>query len=224
MAEFTLYAAPGTCARVPLIALNEAGADFDVALVRFMKGAHRAPDYLALNPKGKVPLLLAGGAPITENVAIARYLAARFPEAGLLPVSDDPLADAAITADLAFCSATLHPIVSRMRVPMFMAEGGAAIASVKAKAMEAMHPMAEVVEAALEGKTWWYGDQWSIMDAYIYWVFFRITGGGFVADGYPNWVAHGHRMDARPAVRRALDQERQMQETLEAEGLAPKMG
>jgi len=128
------------------------------------------------------------------------------------------------TADLAFCSATLHPIVSRMRVPMFMAQGGDAIASVKTTAVEAMHPMAAVVEDRLSGKTWWYGDDWSIMDAYIYWVFFRITGGGFPVDNYPNWAAHAHRMDARPAVRAALAMEAKLQATLEAEGLAPKMG
>ena len=220
MAEFTLYAAPGTCARVPLIALNEAGADFDVALVRFMKGAHRAPDYLALNPKGKVPLLLAGGAPITENVAIARYLAARFPEAGLLPVSDDPLADAAITADLAFCAATLHPIVTRIRMPGFMVDGDDAQASVRARAIEAMRPMAKVVADRLGDAPWWYGERWSVLDAYIYWVWFRITGAGFPAEDYPVWAAHAARMEKRPAVQRALAQEAEMTAQLEAEGLA----
>jgi len=144
---YTLYAAPGACSRVPLITLSEAGVKFDVALIRFMRGVHKQPDYLALNPKGKVPCL------VTED--------------------------------------------GRMRVPMFMAEGGEAIASVKAKAIEAMHPMAAVVEAQLDGKSWWYSEDWSIVDAYIYWVYFRITGGGFPIDAYPNWAAHAHRMDAR---------------------------
>jgi len=219
---YTLYAAPGACSRVPLITLKEAGVEFDLELIRFMKGAHKQPDYLALNPKGKVPCLVTEHGPITENVAIARYLASQHP--GLLPAAKTPYDDALLTADLAFCSSALHPIVSRMRVPMFMAEGGEAIASVKAKAMEAMHPMAAVVEAQLADKSWWYGDEWSIMDAYIYWVFFRITGGGFPIDAYPNWAAHAHRMDARPAVRSALAMEAEMQSTLEAEGLAPRMG
>ena len=219
---YTLYAAPGSCSRVPLITLEEAGAAFDVHLIRFMKGAHKQPDFLALNPKGKVPCLVTPNGPITENVAIARYLASHH--AGLLPEPETPYHEARVTADLAFCSATLHPIVSRMRVPMFMAEGGEAIASVKAKAVEAMHPMAAVVEDHLAQNDWWYGKTWSIMDAYIYWVFFRVTGGGFPTEAYPNWLAHAHRMDARPAVRRALEKEAKMQATLEAEGLAPKMG
>jgi glutathione S-transferase len=219
---YRLFAAPGSCSRVPLITLEEAGVPYELALIRFMKGAHKQPDYLALNPKGKVPCLLTDDGAITENVAIARYLAAEHD--GLLPRSDSPHNDARITADLAFCSATLHPIVSRMRVPMFMAEGADAIASVKAKAMEAMHPMAAIVEAQLKDRDWWYGENWSIMDAYIYWIFFRITGGGFPTESYPSWTAHARHMDARPAVRRALAKEADMQSTLEAEGLAPKMG
>ncbi|MBO9465822.1 glutathione S-transferase family protein [Tropicibacter sp. R15_0] len=219
---FTLFAAPGSCSRVPLITLEEAGADYRLELVRFMQGAHKQPDYLALNPKGKVPCLVTEAGPITENVAIALFLASQFD--GLLPKTSTARAAALVTADLAFCSATLHPIVSRMRVPMFMVEGPEAIGSVKAKAMEAMHPMAAVVETALDGKDWWFGDTWSILDAYIYWVFFRINGGGFPTDQYPNWAAHAKRMDARPAVRRALAKEADMQAALEAEGLAPKMG
>lgn len=220
MAEFTLYAAPGTCARVPLIALNQAGADFDVALVRFMNGAHRAPAYLALNPKGKVPLLLAGDMPISENVAIARYLAARFPEAGLLPKAADPLKDAAITADLAFCAATLHPLVTRIRMPVLMVEGDEAAASVRARGIEAMRPMAKVVEDRLGNGPWWYGSDWSVLDAYFYWVWFRITGAGFPPADYPIWAAHAARMETRPAVQRTLAQEAEMSATLEAEGLA----
>jgi len=222
MAEFMLFAAPGACSRVPLITLHEAGAAFDLKLVRFMKGEHRQPTYLAQNPKGKVPCLVTPDGPLTENVAIARYLAGRFD--GLLPKAQTLLEDAKITADLAFCSSGLHPIVSRMRVPMFMAEGKEAIASVKEKAMEAMSPMAQVVEDRLSQGTWWYGDTWSIMDAYVYWVWFRITGGGFPVDGYPRWAAHAARMGTRPAVIRALEQEHDMQARLEAEGLAPKLG
>lgn len=219
---YRLYAAPGACSRVPMISLEESGADFEVTLIRFLKGAHKQPDYLALNPKGKVPCLVTEDGPITENVAIARYLATKYP--GLLPSARTARDDALITADLAFCSATLHPIVSRMRVPMFMAEGREAIASVKARAIETMHPMARVVDDRLESGPWWYGDQWSIMDAYVYWVWFRVTGGGFPTDAYPHWAAHAARMDTRPSVRRALAREADMQATLEAEGLAPKMG
>jgi len=60
---YKLYVAPGACSRVPLITLKEAGVDFELALIRFMKGAHKQPDYLALNPKGKVPCLVTDDGP-----------------------------------------------------------------------------------------------------------------------------------------------------------------
>ena len=68
MAETKLYMAPGTCARVPSIALEEAGEAFDSVLIRFMKGEHKAPTYKSLNPKGKVPTLVIDGKELTENV------------------------------------------------------------------------------------------------------------------------------------------------------------
>ncbi len=219
---YTLYAAPGACSRVPMITLEEAGAAFDVELIRFMRGAHKQPSFLALNPKGKVPCLVTPEGPLTENPAIALYLAEQFD--GLLPKAETSIDRANITADLVFCSATLHPIVSRMRVPMFMAEGPDAISSVKEKAVEAMAPMAKLIDDRLSDRPWWYGDDWSILDAYIFWVWFRIVGGGFPTKPYPNWAAHAARMNARPAVIRALAREAEMQSTLEAEGLLPKMG
>ncbi len=219
---YTLYASPGACSRVPLITLEEAGAEFNVKLIRFMRGAHKQADYLALNPKGKVPCLITPDGPLTENPAIALYLADQFD--GLLPKTTRSIDQAKVTADLAFCSSTLHPIVSRMRVPMFMVEGPTAMKSVKEKAIEAMAPMAKLIDDHLGNEPWWYGDEWSIMDAYIFWVWFRIVGGDFPTKPYPNWAAHASRMTARPAVVRALAQETEMQSTLEAEGLLPKMG
>lgn len=217
--SYTLHIAPGTCARVPLIALEEAGADYDLSLVRFMKGEHKRPDYLALNPAGKVPLLITPDGPLSQNVAIARYLGATFP--GLLPSADIAIEDARITANLPFCADTLHPIVTRMRMPMFFADGDAAQASVKAKGHDAMVMMAAVVEAQLETGPWWYGADWSIQDAYIYWIWFRLKSVGYDTSPLPNWAAHAARMEERPAVQRALAREDELTAILVDEGLMP---
>lgn len=219
MTDLVLFSAPGTCARVPCIALEEAGAEYALRLVRFMKGEHRSPEFLALNPRGKVPTLLVGGQPLTENVAIARYLATRFPRSRLLPKGDDPLAEARITADLSFCAATLHPIVTRIRIPSFMVEGDAAQNSVRSRAIAAMQPFARLIGERLSEGDWWYGAQWSLVDAYLYWVWFRITGAGFPARDHPEWADHAARMETRPAVQRALQREAEMEAQLQAEGL-----
>lgn len=202
---YRLHIAPGTCARVPLISLEEAGADFDLTLVRFMKGDHKRPEFLAMNPAGKVPLLETPDGPLAQNVAIARYLGAKYP--ALLPQTNDPFEDAKITAHLAFCADTLHPIVTRMRMPMFIAEGEEAQQSVKDMGHSAMVAMAKVVNEKLAAGPWWYGADWSIQDAYIYWIWYRLLSVDYDVAPLPNWAAHAARMEQRPAVQRALEKE-----------------
>jgi len=67
MTALTLYFAPDSCARVPLIALEEIGAPYRIEVVAFMSGQHRSAEYLALNPKGKVPTLVVDGEPLSEK-------------------------------------------------------------------------------------------------------------------------------------------------------------
>ena len=85
MKNMMLYAAPGSCARVSCIALEEIGLPFEYRPVLFMKGEHKSPEYKKLNPKGKVPCLVIDGEALTENVAILSHLNQRFPDAHLLP-------------------------------------------------------------------------------------------------------------------------------------------
>ena len=78
--KLTLYYAPIACSLVPLITLNESGAPFDVHPVLLAKGQQKTPEYLKLNPKGKVPALAIDGDVLTENVAILSWIAGQFPE------------------------------------------------------------------------------------------------------------------------------------------------
>ena len=81
----TLYLSPGSSSMAVHIALHEIGAPFESRPISFAKREQHAPDYLAVNPEGKVPTLLIDGRPLTEVAAILYYLAKRFPEAGLWP-------------------------------------------------------------------------------------------------------------------------------------------
>jgi glutathione S-transferase len=222
----SLWMAPYTCARVTAIALEEAGMEFETKLVRFMRGEHKSPEYKARNPKGKVPALEIDGDVLTENVAILTYLAERFPEAKLLPHAVTSIARAHVLADLCFCSSTLHPLVTRIRMPMFFAGAEHALA-VKKAAETAMDEYFQLVEDRLAARRWWYGDDWSAMDGYLYWVFWRVEGAGYDVSRFPRFAAHARAMEGRPAVRRALAREEAAQAQLEAEGLAfvpPKVG
>jgi glutathione S-transferase len=222
----TLWMAPFTCARVTAIALEQAGVEFETRLVRFMRGEHKSAEFKARNPKGNVPALEIDEQVFTENVAILSYLAERFPHARLLPRAGTPAQRAHILADLCFCSSTLHPLVTRIRMPMFFAGAENALA-VKQIAEAAMDQYFQLVEDRLSAGCWWYGDEWSAMDGYLYWVFWRVEGAGYDVSRFPAFAAHARAMAQRPAVQRALAREEAAQAQLEAEGLAfvpPKIG
>jgi glutathione S-transferase len=222
MPKLTLYFAPDSCARVPLIALEEIGRPYSLEVVAFMKGQHKSPEYLARNPKGKVPTLVVDGVALTENVAILTWLAERFPEAGLLPESEDGFARAGVLSDLAYCASGLHPIVTRLRIPQFFCDTPDGSRRVFDMAEVAMRPNFELIDRRLAGNRWWYGDRWSIVDAYINWVWFRVTGTQFDGSAYPNLGRHDAEMKQRPAVKRALAISTEVAEGLAAQGLAVK--
>ncbi len=218
--SLTLFFAPGACSRVPLIALEETGAAFDTSLIAFMRGDHRAPHFLAISPAGKVPTLLADGVGLAQNAAILTYLARRFPAARLMPFTGDPMNDAQLLAWLAWFSGDLHPLVTRIRMPQLICDQADAAGRVKAGAMAAMAFQLATVEQLLGRQPWLLGDQWSVLDGYLFWVWFRITGAGFDEAGFPAIARHHALMHERPAVRRALAREAAAEAELGALGLS----
>jgi glutathione S-transferase len=218
--KVALFMAPGTCARVAAVGLFEAEVPFEPELVRFMAGEHRSAAFLAISPLGKVPALRIDGSVICENTAIVRYLARRFPGAALMPPAMGDMEDAHQVADLCYCAATLHPIVTRIRIPTFFAETPEAQASVYRMATQAMVQSLTLAERRLQDGAWWYRDRWSLMDAYLNWVWFRIIGAGFDPAPFPGLSDHNRRMAERPAVQRALALEATLQAQLESEGFS----
>lgn len=224
MSRIVLHFAPGACSRVPLIALEETGAPFETRLVAFMAGGHRKPEFLAKNPAGKVPVLEFDGAVLTQNSAILPFLARTFPEAGLLPFTGDPLADARLQAKLAWFSADLHPLVTRIRMPQFFCDLDGAPERVRQLGCQAMAFQLGGLEAVLGEAPFVLGAEWSALDAYLFWVWFRITGAGFDDASFPNIAAHHARMKRRPSVERALAREDAALSELEKAGLTVPLG
>jgi glutathione S-transferase len=219
MTNIALYAAPGSCARVSMVGLEHVGLTFEYRLVRPMRQETRSPEYLAMNPKGKVPVLAVDGEILTENVAILTYLARRYPEAKLLPPAASDMASMQQIADLCYCSATLHPIVTRLRNPHFFADSDDAKQQVRQRAIEAMMPNFDLIQARLRLGPWWYGQDWSVMDAYIYWVWFRSGGVGLPTERYPEIAEFAQRMESRESVQKMLRREAAAEQQLRAEGL-----
>ncbi|MCB2084879.1 MAG: glutathione S-transferase family protein [Sphingomonadaceae bacterium] len=217
MSEFVLYATPGTCARVIMIAMEEAEIPFETRLVRIMRQEQRSPEYLAVNPKGKVPVLLVDGQPLTEAPVILHYLANRFPDAGLLPT--DGVGGLRALEDMCFLSSQVHPFVTKLGFPQRFVDGEEAQRSVHAKAVEALVPSISLIEGKLRAGGWWYGDTWSALDGYASWIWSRIAPNGFPVDDFPACAQHAERIAQRPGVQRAMAREGQLVAQLKAEGL-----
>lgn len=214
MRKFKLYVAPKSCARVATIALEEIGVPFETELVRLAKKEQKSPEYLALNPKGKVPVLIVDGTPITENVSILSWLNETYPEANLLPKTDSSFEHYKQMGDISFVSGTFHPFVTRIAMPSKFAKSKEAVAEVKEAAIEEVRAYAELINDRYAKGTWWHGDQWSIMDAYIFWAWTRMVGEGFPEAQYTHVVDLCKRIQERPSVQRAMQREAEYEAVL----------
>jgi glutathione S-transferase len=105
--KLTLCYAPQTCATVPFITLTEAGADFDVMNLNSRTGQLKSPEFLRLNPKHKVPVLIIDGEALTENLALQVWIARHFPAAKLLPA--DPMLEIKAISLMSFFGSGIHP-------------------------------------------------------------------------------------------------------------------
>src|SRR5580704_18889580 len=102
-----LYYATGTCALASHIALEEAGADYSTVKISFATQEQRSPEYLAINPKGRVPSLVTDRGILTETPAMLAYIAQSFPKAKLAPI-DDPFGFAEVQAFNSYLCSTVH--------------------------------------------------------------------------------------------------------------------
>jgi glutathione S-transferase len=181
---FTLYFSPGASSMAVHIALHEIGVPFEARSLSFAKREHRAPEFLALNPEGKVPTLLIDGRALTEVAAILFYLARRFPAAALLP-DNDIEGEAQAISWMSFIAATLHPARQR--------------------GIEYAKEVYGIADRRL-GKREWALARYSIADIHLFRLYWRLVGSLKPAPGtFPNLAAHYDRMMLRPAVRRTIE-------------------
>jgi glutathione S-transferase len=179
----TLYFAPGSSSMAVHIALHEIGASFEARPMSFKSDDLRAPDYLELNPEGKVPTLVIDGRPLTEVAAILFYLAKRFPDAGLLP-RDDIEAEAQALSWMSFAASTLHPA--------------------RRRGLDHANEVYAVADRRL-GSGWALG-RYSIADIHLFRLYWRLANSLKPApETFPNLTAHYARMMARPAVQQAIE-------------------
>ncbi len=205
MAQLDFYFSPGACSLATHIALEETGAAFTPKPTYTRKGQTRTPEYLALNPKGKVPMLGIDGKMLTENTAILIWLNRTYPNAKLLPAGD-ALKEAEALAFVAWCASGVHPVMSRFFGPQNFCDLPDSADTIKALATKATAANFAIIEKAVTGKDWVFGD-WSVADAYIFVFYNWATKLGLDVSAFPNYGKHFERMKQRPAVQRALARE-----------------
>lgn len=205
--NIVLYPYPAACSRVTMDALETAGLEYEDRCVNISASAQKTPEYLAINPKGKVPTIVIDGTMMTENAAIIDFIHRQCPEARLLPRTGDPLADNQGLIDLVWCSGTIHPIVRQVRAPFKWTKGDPD--GVHADGIEKFAIECERMSNQI-GDDWWYGAEWSIIDTYVYWAYSTAEKGGFCVDDYPALVEHARRVRARPEFQRVLAREQAM--------------
>jgi glutathione S-transferase len=177
--------------------LEEIGQPYELRLVRFDKGENRTPEFLAINPMGKLPVILHRGVVVTESAAICTYLADAFPSAGLAPAVGDP-ARATYLRWMFFGAGCLEPaFVDRLlKRP---AERSSALG------YGSYEDTLDTLEKALQPGPFILGDRFSAADVYlgseIQWGLATKT-----LEPRPAFTAYLERATARPAHKRVLEQ------------------
>ncbi len=218
--KLTLYYAPITCAMVPYINLAEAGADFDVVPINLFRGEHSSAEFLRLNPKHKVPVLVIDGEPLTENVAINLWIARTFREARLLP--SDPMAETRAISILAWCASTIHPALTPNVLPKRFCDAPDTEDNVRACAQRLLGEHFSIADRMLAGREWFF-DHFTAADTHFFWTFLRATRfepKHLDLGQFANCQAHLARMKQRPSVERLLTFEKQTQESFARLGTA----
>lgn len=185
MPQLTLHYTPGASSMATHIALREVGAPFELKLIELYQQENRKPEYLAVNPDGKVPtLIVEGSEPLTEVAATLWYLARRYPNAGLFPQYGDVEGEARVISWMSFIASTIHPA--------------------RRFGDEHWREVFRLADIRL-GKNEWVVGRYSIADIHLFRLFWRFVDTLQPARGdYPNLMAQYYRMMARDAVKRTI--------------------
>ncbi len=203
----TLYYAPQTCATVPFITLTDAGADFEVVNLNSRAGQLKSPEFLRLNPKHKVPVLMIDGEPLTENLAMQVWIARHYPAARLLPA--DPMQEIKAISLMSFLSSGIHPHLTPNARPENYCDLPGSADSVRRVGNKLLFEDFAVVDNLLAGREWFF-DHYTAPDAYFFWCFRRAITFKLDLSHFKNCYAHLERMQRRASTQKLVAHEAQV--------------
>ena len=198
-----LYYAPHTCALASHIALEHAGADYQVRRIDFSRNEQRSPEYLHINPRGRVPALVTPRGIITETPAILIFIAQSFPAAGLAPL-DDPFALAEVQAFNSYLCSTVHIAHSHRMRGYRWADDPMALEAMKKKVPQSVGECFDLIEREMLQGPWVRGATYSVCDMYLFTLAQWLEADGVDVTRLPKVMEHRRRMSENPAVARAI--------------------
>lgn len=206
MPDLTLFFSPRACSLACHIALEESGLAFQARAVRIREGQHKAEEYLSVNPWGKIPALRIGDEVLTEAHAILSYVGDIAPEELHLIPRTDPLERARAHEWLNFLSGTVHIAFRPLFRPALLLGDASLHPKLRATGVPNFQKTLLEVDRRLKDKTWALGDQFSIVDPYLF-VFYMWSQRADVVElspSLPNWKNLWQRLYERESTQRAL--------------------
>ena len=201
-----LYYSPGSCALASHIALQEAGAAYAAERLDFKSNQQTSPEYLAVNPKGRVPALVTDRGVLTETPAILAFIAQSFPQAKLMPF-DDPFALAQAQAFNSYLCSTVHVAHAHRGRGYRWASDEASFADMKRKVPESVGACFALIERDLLRGPWVMGESYTVCDPYLFTLSGWLEGDGVDLSSLPRVMEHRKRMSERSAVRQVVADE-----------------
>jgi glutathione S-transferase len=204
---FKLYYAPGTCALASHITLEEAGAAYTTERIDFKTNQQNSPEYLAINPKGRVPALVTDRGILTETPAMLAFIAQSFTQAKLAPF-EDAYTFAQIQAFNSYLCSTVHVAHAHKGRGYRWANDETSFADMKRMIPKTMGACFALIERDMLKGPWVMGEQYTICDPYLFTLTGWLEGDGVDLATLPKVAAHRQRMAERPAVKKVMEQEK----------------
>ena len=202
----TLFYATNTCSLASHIALEDSGASYEAKRLNFAEGDQRKPEYLDINPKGRVPALVTGQGILTETPAILAYIGQSFPKANLIP-ANDPFRLGQIQSFNSYLCSTVHPAHAHRVRGYRWSDDVAAQESMKKKVPQNIGECFDLIENSYFKGSWVMGADYTIADPYLFTIAKWLEADGVDPKRFPKVNDHRNRMAERPVVKKVLARE-----------------
>ena len=198
-----LYYAPHTCSLASHIALEHAGARYELRRIDFGANEQRSPGFLKVNPKARVPALVTERGTLTETPAMLVFIAQSFPAARLAPI-EDPFALAEVQEFNSYLCSTVHIAHAHRMRGYRWADDPAALEAMKKKVPQSVGECFGLIEREMLRGPWVMGDAYTVCDMYLFTLAQWLEADGVDLARLPRVAGHRRRMSENPVVARAI--------------------